>query len=154
MSLKDLLREKATSSRNARLSRVLVELDGEPQTIGVLQPSLAQRRSLLSIVGDKADAANSTAAKLAAVIECAVDPESRERLFNAKDRDVLLEQPAADWLDKVADEVFRMMRGPSTNCAATKDEKPCGGALVPGAPLCPWCGAEAPSPAEVARKNS
>jgi hypothetical protein len=150
--LKDVLREKLTSSRNARMSVVEVDIpnaDGSmsPQKVGVLQGSMAIRRKVLSAAGNASDVNALTTAKIAAVIACACDPETRELLFDERDRETLGAQPAGGWLDRVADEAILLFQGPrATKCK-------CGYVLPPIAKFCPGCAEPVPSPAEVAKGN-
>jgi hypothetical protein len=119
MSAKDLIRQRAFSSRNARNKIVKLKMDGEETEVLVRQPTLKQRSAIIEAMGelDKDGNTKSVAkameGKLLAILYCACDPESQPPftpLFTAQDRENLLAQPAGGWLDELAGECLSMLQ--------------------------------------------
>lgn len=158
------------------------EIERTISTIDVAQVSMGARARLRQLAHDAKNAKEMMNADIACVIEAALD-EDGKRLFDASHRDTLIEQPAGDWIDRVAREAAVLMRGPlGGRCAAQKttpkldadkhvvldddgqvvmegvvdaDGKPvqCGCELVPGEEYCPRCGTKGPGALEIARGN-
>lgn len=153
----DDIRSRLTATSNRRVVREHIQLAGagEPIEVGVAQASLAARAKILGILDGKASASAMTDAKVSSVVECVVDPETGERIFSARDRDLLLAQPAGDWFDRISDLAIRLMNGASdARCAAAGEGGlPCNAQLLPAARYCHACGAAAPSAIEAAKKN-
>jgi hypothetical protein len=149
----DKLREALTSSRNARIEEVEIELEGAPWKVGVRQPSMSIQGRLMSALHKAAkaeDPAMLNAVKVDFALECLVDLDTRAAVFDQKFRDVLKAQPSGGWIDRVFEIAMRLMNSANIKKCPAKD---CGKELMMGAPKCPWCGADVPHPAEVAEGN-
>lgn len=110
---KDALRAKLFSSRNQHKKLIEIEADGEKVQIEIRQPSIAVRTKvgMLSKVDMKGQAADLEAmeqGRLLAVMECCFDPETGDKLFDARDKDSLFKQ--AKWYDRVANECLGILR--------------------------------------------
>ena len=149
----------ALLGRNARIEELEVSVNGSKQKIHVRQATMESQGKLLAKLQRAAkseDPEALNAAKISFVIECAVDPSTGQPIFNDRDLACLKTQPCAGWIDEVYELASQLMRSsPRKTCQAEKEPgKVCGCELVLGAPFCPWCGADVPSAAEVAEKNS
>lgn len=153
-SIRDAIRKAAADSTVAKMDVLEVDFgDGVPKKVGVLHPTVRQRRKFAEIgsTGAKKGEVNfnaATAMKIQAVIDCAVDVETRDPLWEHGDRDVLETAPAGGWVDKISDRVMVLSRGASAvSCE-------CGADLAPGQPFCAVCGKKTLDGLEVAEKNS
>lgn len=164
----DELRAALTSSRNARVEEIEIDLEGMKWKVGVQQPSMAVQGRLLNALQKAAKAespADLNAVKVDFALECVIDPESRKPVFGGeKDangkafRESLKAQPCGGWIERVYEIAMRLMHSPNQKtCRAVKEDgSVCGGELMLSAPKCPWCGADVPAlhAMEAAEKNS
>lgn len=154
MALKDLIRKAAADSTKAAMDVMEVDFgSGERHRVGVLHPTMKQRQKFAEIAntGRKKDGmvdlGSVSASKRVSVIDCCVDPETREHLWSQADGSIFDEAPAGGWVDKLAQRVMSLGSGAAQDCE-------CGMPLDPGWKHCPDCGAKVPTAAEVAEKNS
>lgn len=150
MASSDDLRAKLLASRNTRMETVSVDLAGESCEVGVLQPSLAVRKRLLEkLKGHESDIGFVTQSKIQAILECVVDPDTRQRLFTKEDMPGL-EAQSLEWIDLLSDKVFAQLFPKNALVCA------CGSGLKPVDKFCAQCGlAVTPKdPVEVTAKNS
>jgi len=152
--LKDLIRKRAADSTTAKMDVLEVDFgDGERMKVGVLHPTMKQRRKFAEIgaTGRKKDGgidfAAATAMKHQSVIDCAVDVETREQIWTREDQEILESSPAGGWVDKISDRVMQLGRGAASACE-------CGEDLALDAKFCKACGAAVPTAGETAEKNS
>lgn len=159
------LQAKLLHCKNRKLRFIDVEICGEKTKVGVMQVSLGARAKLQQMVHDAKNADAMKKAIVESVIESCCDLEGN-RMFAVSHRESLFEQPAGGWIDAVANEAGKLMRGAQGKCPATLVDadgktrlddagkpKICNGELVPDGKFCPYCGADAPSDLEVARGN-
>lgn len=154
MSLKDLIRKAAADSTKAGMDVMEVDFgDGVRHRVGVLHPTMKQRQKFAEIAntGRKKDGTPDLgaigASKRASVIDCCVDPETREALWSQGDGEIFDQAPAGGWVDRLAQRVMSLGSGAAQTCE-------CGAPLDQSWKHCPDCGAKVPSPVEVAEKNS
>lgn len=145
------LREFLTSSRMGRMEIVkLKNRDGEEISVGVVQGSLELKQAIGGVLakGSKNQGEQDKQIRSRVVIECAVNPETGERLFDECDQEALTTLPCG-WVNQISEIAIKMLSPPT----AAKCEK-CGTDVALGARFCASCGEKLPGPLEVATKNS
>ena len=153
MALKDLIRKAAADSTKAAMDVMEVDFGGVRHRVGVLHPTMRQRAKFAEIAntGRKKDGMPDlnaiTASKRASIMDCCVDPETREALWGPADGEIFEAAPAGGWVDKLAQRVLSLGSGAAQTCE-------CGHPLETAWKHCPDCGAKILTPAEVAEKNS
>jgi hypothetical protein len=124
-SNRDLLRSKtlgrAVQFRTNTVDyfpEIYTEVDGKPVFQGfeetpikvmVKQPSVKERNKLVAACKDETGKLDEMEFILQAAIMFTFDPETGERLYDAKDYDVLAEQPAGGFVDQFGGEAIQML---------------------------------------------
>lgn len=158
------LRAKLTAGCS-EVRRFVIEKNGEQIEVGIKAPTQAQRNKIFEAGGVRGGGSAQTVPQITAmrqeaIIACACDPATREPIFDARARDLLLGQDSGGWFDVLGDECLRACsRGGARSCAAKVGEQVCSAPLPAGAKFCPACGAAVPDlptlseEAEQAKKN-
>lgn len=109
MNLRDALRASTLGTQQTRASE-LVKLPGG-QSVEVRQPTVKQRAAILRAAGitDEKSLSDLGALQVTAVIKCSYVPGTQTLVFDASDKDALLECPAGGYVDQLAGVALRLM---------------------------------------------
>lgn len=127
-SMRDKLRA-GTIGKTRGFRSKLVEVaelgdDGAPLVVEVREPTVKGHARILSeagISGGDVGKLDHARMQVAAVLECAFVPGTNERVFDAVDREALLELPVGGWLSQLA-QVAVTFLSPDEGAAAKNSE--------------------------------
>lgn len=104
------LRQRLLGAKSFREKVLTVTVGGEDINVLVRQPTVAQRNAILGDVDTSAKSKigqdRMTRLQVVAVVQCALDPETRAPIFEEADIADLAEQPAGSWVDALASAVM------------------------------------------------
>lgn len=114
------LRNKTIGAKKV-FRRETVEFDGD--TFEFIQPTLGERKSIVSSVRDADGNVDEIALMVESVIALTVVPGTTERVFEDTDREGMLEMPSGSFVEKFAEKAVQVLVGGAEDEDAPLDKK-------------------------------
>lgn len=101
--------QAATIGAKKQFKRYSLEFDGN--TVEFIQPTVKQRRDLLSKCKDTKGEVDGVLLMVEAVIALTVEPNTENRVFDDTSRDSIMSQPSGGWFEQFAEKAIQALTG-------------------------------------------